>query len=306
MATELLNKNDKKSSMTIYHIGALLAISVWGLSFVSTKVLLENGLGPAEIYIYRFVLAYLIILLISHKRILCNTLKDEFAFAVCGLLAGSLYFIAENNALEYTLVTNVSLLTSLSPLITTLLIGLVYKNERPSRGVVIGSLIAFIGVGCVIFNSSTNFQVNPLGDLLSIIAAVCWAVYSIVLRRLTVNYDTWFVTRKTFFYGVVTAVPFMIFGDSGFSPHLLMVPAVYLNIGFLGLFASLLAYVLWSFSIKGLGAVRTSNYMYFQPVLTMVASVILLGERISLIGYLGCALILGGLWLGDWLSKRMS
>jgi drug/metabolite transporter (DMT)-like permease len=85
-----------------------------------------------------------------------------------------------------------------------------------------------------------------------------------------------------------------------------MVPAVYLNIGFLGLFASLLAYVLWSFSIKGLGAVRTSNYMYFQPVLTMVASVILLGEKISLIGYLGCALILGGLWLGDWLSKRMS
>ena len=73
-----------------------------------------------------------------------------------------------------------------------------------------GSFIAFIGVGCVIFNSSFNLQVRPLGDVLSILAAFSWAIYSLVLRKINVVYDLWFITRKTFFYGVLTAIPFVL------------------------------------------------------------------------------------------------
>ena len=188
-------------SMLWFHLGALLTVTAWGVAFVSTKVLLEHGFRPAEIYIYRFILAYLLVLAVCHKRMWSNSFRDEVLFMVCGLCAGSIYFIAENTAIEYTLVSNVALITSIAPLLTTLLLGLIYKNERPGKGAYIGSVTAFIGVACVIFNSSFVVKMNPIGDLLSLSAAVSWAVYSLVLRKLNVTYSAMFITRKTFFYG---------------------------------------------------------------------------------------------------------
>ena len=87
----------------IGHLAGIITVSMWGYSFVSSKVLLDNGLGPVEIYVLRFLLAYLIVLCLNHRKLLSQSLRDEALFAVCGLCAGSLYFIAENTALEYTL-----------------------------------------------------------------------------------------------------------------------------------------------------------------------------------------------------------
>lgn len=289
------------------HFCAFICVAMWGLSFVSTKVLLDNGMGTVEVYIYRFIIAYFLILLVSHKRFMSHSWTDEGLFALCGICAGSIYFIAENTALEYTLVANVSLLTSLSPLVTAMLAGFLYKNERPDRGIIIGSSIAFVGVACVIFNSSTNLEVRPLGDILSLAACFSWSVYSLILRRLNLNYDVWYITRKTFFYGVVTAVPFLFFTPELNNPvALLSNPDVIMNLLFLGVGASCVAFVLWSMTIKSLGAVKANNYMYFQPVVTMVASYFILHEGITVIGVLGCALILGGLWFGDYISRRNS
>lgn len=280
---------------------------MWGLSFVCTKVLLENGLSAVEAYIYRFALAYLLVLAVSHKQILAHNKRDEFYFLICGICAGSVYFISENTALEYTLATNVSLLTSLSPLITALLSGIMFKNERPSRGMLIGSGVAFIGVFCVIFNSSSSLQVHPLGDALSIAAAFSWAVYSLILRRVSAHYDVWFITRKTFFYGVVTALPFLLFSPTLANPTILFTnKAILVNLCFLVLGPSLVSYVIWSNSVKILGAVTANNYMYFQSVVTMVASYFILGDAITVVGVLGCALIIGGLWMGDWLTQRQN
>lgn len=282
-----------------FHLGAFLTVSAWGVSFVSTKVLLENGLNPVEIYVYRFLLAYLLLLMFNHRRLFANNLRDEVLFAACGLCGGSIYFIAENTALEYTLVSNVSLITTLAPLITTLGIGALYRSERPTRGVVMGSMIAFVGVGFVIFNSSFVVKMNPLGDLLALLAAVCFAVYSIVLRKLNALYSVMFISRKTFFYGIVTALPFLAFEPDMSDPRVLLRPEVMGNMLFLGLFASMIAYAIWAQSIKRLGAVRASNYLYVQPIVTLIASFSILNENISLVGYIGCALILVGLWVSD-------
>ena len=289
----------------LVNLAGIITITMWGLSLISSKVLLDAGMGPVEIYIYRFTLAYLLILLISHRKFRSHSWRDEGLFALCGLTAGSIYFIAENTALEHTLVQNVSLLTSLSPLITALLVGIMYANERPGRGTIIGSLIAFLGVGCVIFNSSANLEVRPIGDLLSIGAAFSWAVYSLILRRLNANYDAWFITRKTFFYGVLTSLPFLAFSPRLCNPlDLIADPNVLLNLLFLGVGASLIAYLLWSVTVKYLGAIRANNFMYFQAVVTMIASYFIIGEAITVIGVLGCGLIIGGLWVGDWLTRR--
>lgn len=289
------------------HLAALITISMWGYSFVSSRVLLDNGLGPVHIYILRFVLAYVLVLFISHKRLFASNWRDEFLFLLCGLLAGSLYFIAENTALEYTLTTNVSLLTSMSPLITALLVSLVYKNEKLGAGTWVGSALAIGGVACVVFNSSTSLEVRPLGDFLSLAAAFSWAVYSLILRRLDANYDVWFISRKTFFYGLLTSLPFMLFEtDSASIIDVIGRPAVYGNLLFLGVGASTIAYVLWAQSVKSLGAITANNYMYLQSVITLIVSALVLGERITVMGVTGIVLIVGGLWVGDNINKILA
>ncbi len=294
-----------QSGSILFHVGAILTVMAWGVSFVSTKVLLDNGLRPAEIYVYRFILAYIMIFAVCHKRLLSNSFRDEMLFMLCGLCAGSIYFIAENTAIEYTLVSNVSLIVTTAPLITALLVGLIYKGEKFGKGTVVGSVIAFVGVACVIFNSSFVIKMNPIGDLLSLSAAVSWAIYSIVLKKLNALYSVMFISRKTFFYGIITALPYMLFEPGMSSPSVLLDMDVFPHILFLGMFASMLAYVVWAQAVKRLGAVKASNYLYFSPIVTLVASVLFLGEHISVVGYIGCSLILGGVWLGDLLNRRL-
>lgn len=302
----LKNRSKMLGGTIMGHLAGVITVSMWGYSFVSSKVLLENGLGPVQIYVLRFLLAYVIVLGLNHKKIFSHSLRDELLFAVCGLCAGSLYFIAENTALEYTLTTNVSLLTSMSPLITALLVALVYRTEKLGIGTWVGSAIAIMGVGCVVFNSSSSLEVRPLGDFQSLAAAFSWSVYSLVLRRLNAGYDVWFITRKTFFYGLVTAVPFLLFEtDTVNILEVISRPQVYGNLLFLGLGASTAAYVLWALTVRQVGAVKANNYMYLQSIITLLVSAVVLGEKITLLGCVGILLILGGLWLGENINKYL-
>ncbi|MBD5331688.1 MAG: DMT family transporter [Paramuribaculum sp.] len=294
----------EKKPVLIYHIGALIAVTAWGAAFISTKILLQNGLSAVEIYVYRFLLAYIFTLVICPKPFFSNSLRHEMMFLLCGVCGGSVYFIAENTAVEYTLVSNVSLITATSPLLTTMLVAMLYKSERVSRPMIIGSLVALAGVGCVIFNSSVVVKVNPLGDMLALLAAICWAVYSVILRPLSALYGTWFITRKTFFYGIVTALPFMMMESTHAPLEVLLERDVMFNMLFLGLFASLTAYLLWSGAVKHLGAVKSGNYLYVSPIVTLVMSALILHEGVSAVGYIGCSLILIGLILSEKLGDR--
>lgn len=293
----------------VVHVAALICIIMWGLSFISTKVLLEHHMSSVEIIIYRFIIAYLVLLAISHKRFKSYSWHDEGMFVLCGLTSGSIYYMAENTALEYTLVANVSLLSALAPLITAALVGVMYKNEKLGKGMLVGSLLAFIGVGFVIYNSQTasgeGLQINPLGDMLALSAALCWAVYTLVLRRVEANYDIWFVTRKTFFYELLTTLPFLLVSPHMQSPaELFSDMSVIYNLVFLSLGPSLLAFIIWANTVKVLGAIKANNYMYLQPVITMIAAAFMFAnEPITIYGVVGCALILGGLWIGEKIKK---
>lgn len=287
-----------------YHIAALVAVVAWGGAFICTKILLQNGLNPVEIYVYRIVIAYLCVFCICPRPLFSNSISDELKFLLIGLCGGSIYFIAENTAMKYTLVTNVSLIVTTAPFLSTLLMWVLYKNERPTRGFIVGSIIAFIGVGCVIFNSSFDVKIMPLGDLLALLAALCWAVYTILLKPMNAVYSAWFITRKTFFYGILTSLPFMLVEPSNASLAMLMKTEVWTNLLLLSLIASLLAYVFWAAATKGLGVVKTSNYLYISPLVTLILSAFVLGESVSFIGYTGCALILIGLIVSEKLSIR--
>lgn len=313
MAPAKWNLNSQKSKL-ICHLGALIAVSMWGASFVSTKVLVNNSLGPVEIYIYRFIMAYLLVLAACHKKIFADNWRDELLFAVCGLCGGSIYFIAENNAVNYTRVSDVSMITTLAPLLTTLLIGALYRSERPGKWTYISSLIAFMGVGCIVFKDGLagSQQSGPdelsatVGNFLALGAAFSWAIYSVVLRKLNVTYTAQFITRKTFFYGLMTALPFWIISPEPITPvSVLLKPEVLGNLLFLGLVCSMLAYLLWAAVMNRLGAIVTNNYLYVQPICTMIiAAVLFPDDPITLMGCFGAFLIVGGLWFGDYMTNR--
>lgn len=306
-----------ESSKYLTYLWGLLAVVFWGLSFVATKIIMDGGVAPSpdnitltpvEAYLYRFIAAYFIILIFCHKRFFCNNVRDELLMMLCGLSSGSIYFIAENTALELTYTSNVSLLSATSPLVTILIVGILYKSERPGKGIIMGSCVAFLGVVCVILNSATAIDIQPVGDLIAFATAFCWAFYSLIVKKLDVVYDAVFITRKTFFYGVVTALPFLLLEPEVQNPVSVLShgwPAVDVALVFLILCPSVLAFYFWALTVKALGAVASNNYMYFQPVVTVIASALLLGERISVLGYTGFFLIIFGLWLGYYLQKMM-
>lgn len=296
------NASGQKYLVLLAHLGALITVIAWGTSFLSTKILMEDGgFTPVEMYVYRFAAAYILLMCITWRKIMSNSWRDELTLALCGICAGSLYFITENYALRLTTTGNVSLLASISPIFTTFLVALMFK-QRIQLGVIIGSVVAFIGVGCIIFSHGVSMELHPEGDLLALTAALCWAIYSVAIKRIIPNYTSLFITRKLFFYGVITALPLLLIQKEPL--HLselfdLSTPQYLLNFLFLVLMCSLAAYLIWNEAMKYLGPVTANNYLYMQPLVTMIAAYFVLGEEIFILGYIGCVLIIGGLVLSD-------
>lgn len=277
------------------HLGALLVTMVWGSTFVSSKVLLMHGLQPAEIFVVRFIMAYLFMLCVSHKRMMADSIKDELTLLGLGIMGGSLYFLTENMALLYSTSANVSILVSTSPLITMILCSMFYKDERMNHRQVFGSLVAFVGMVLVVINGQLVLHLNPLGDALAFCAALTWGFYSLFMRRIMSRYSSDFITRKIFFYGVVTILPYFLLVE-GFHSDLLLNASltITLNLLFLGVVASTGGYLLWNWCMKQLGAVRSTNYIYLQPLVTLLFGCLILNETITLMGMAGAfVLILG-------------
>ena len=284
-----------------YHIIAILVVGIWGLTFISTKVLIEHGLSPQEIFLLRFLIAYLGIWFISPHKLFADNWKDELWLLLGGVTGGSFYFLTENTALEITLATNVAFIVCTAPLLTTILSLLVYKKEKATAGLIAGSLLALIGVALVVYNGHFVLKISPLGDFLTLLAALSWAFYSLIMKKMFGRYRTTFITRKIFFYGVLTVLPAFLIHPWQFSLSGLLQPAVWMNLLFLGVLASLICFVVWNIVLKQLGTVRASNYIYLNPLFTLVGSAILLNEHLTVMSLMGAMLILGGVY---WAGRR--
>lgn len=284
-----------------YHIIAILVVGIWGLTFISTKVLIEHGLSPQEIFLLRFLMAYLGIWFISPHKLFADNWKDELWLLLGGVTGGSFYFLTENTALEITLATNVAFIVCTTPLLTTILSLLIYKKEKATAGLIAGSLLALIGVALVVYNGHFVLKISPLGDFLTLLAALSWAFYSLIMKKMFGRYRTTFITRKIFFYGVLTVLPAFLIHPWQFSLSGLLQPAVWMNLLFLGVLASLICFVVWNIVLKQLGTVRASNYIYLNPLFTLVGSAILLNEHLTVMSLMGAMLILGGVY---WAGRR--
>lgn len=287
----------------IYHLVAFLTVAIWGTTFVWTKLLIINGLSPAQIFTLRFVIAYVLLLGFSlwrgrHKWF-SDSWRDELTMLGLGLTGGSMYFLTENESLRFTTATNTSLIVCSCPLFAMLIIALFYKSERFSARQILGSVVALAGMAVVVLNGHFILHLSPLGDTLAFSACLCWALYTLLMKPVMGRYPAMFITRKVFFYGILTILPYYVFVPDMPSLDVLLRPAVMWNLLFLGSVASMLCYLTWSWCMKGLGAVVCTNWVYVNPITTIIAAWLILDEQITVYFLIGSILIIAGMYLSS-------
>ena len=289
-----------RNSNIFYHLVAFLTVAIWGTTFVATKVLMLNGLSPAQIFTLRFSIAYVLMLCFNHRRIFADSWKDEAKMALLGITGGSLYFYSENEAMNFTTTTNTSLIVCSCPLFATLLVRMVYKDSSRIHIVqLLGSLLAFVGMIIVVLNGRFVLHLSPVGDALAFTACMCWAIYSLLMKSVSNHYGAAFITRKVFFYGVLTILPYYLF-IPGFPPiEVFSRPQVFGNLLFLGCLASMICFLTWNWCISKLGTVKATNWVYFNPITTMIFASWVRNEKITPYFLVGATCILLGMYVAD-------
>ena len=281
------------------HCLALLTIIMWGTTFVATKVLL-NDFSPVEILAYRFFLGFCTLLAVMPRLFPWQGWLQEICYMGAGLCGVLLYFLLENTALAHTYASNVGIIVSISPFLTALLAHAFLRGERFTLRFFCGFAIAASGICLIFYNGSMVLCLNPLGDLMAAGAALAWACYSVLMCRIgTFRQNTILCTRRVFLYGLLLTAPLLPALGAGLDWERMARPQNAANLLFLGMGASALGYVSWNWCVRVLGAIRTSVYIYLIPVVTVIAAVIILNERITGVALAGILMTLAGLALSE-------
>ena len=296
----------KKESDIFAHLVAFVTVAIWGTTFVWTKLLIYNGISPAQIFTLRFVVAYLLMLAFSlccQKRVkhkwFADSWRDELLMLALGVAGGSVYFLTENEALRFTTATNTSLIVCSCPLLTMLIYRMFYKSERLRVAQLLGSLTACLGMVIVVLNGRFVLHLSPVGDVLAFMACLSWAFYSLMMRPALQRYSSVFITRKVFFYGVLTVLPYYIVVPGFPTFDTLVQPAVLSNLLFLSVVASMVCFLTWNWCIGRLGAVQATNWVYLNPIATIAAAWLVLDEEITAYFLIGSILILLGMYVSE-------
>ena len=283
------------------YILAAACVFFWGITFVCTKYLLRT-FTPLEILFYRFIAAYIGLWLLRPKfeKI---AIRDNILFALAGFTGVILYQLFENIAINYTNASNVSVIVSICPLFTAIFSQIFLKEKHLSLWFIIGFVISITGVTLVCFNGNSVLEFNPKGDFLALFSAICWGFYSVVISIINrKNYDQICSTRRIFFFAVLMMIPLMLFTDqnAGVANSVRFSnPLNIIYLLFLGIVASGFCFSAWNKACKIVGTVKVSCGLYLIPVVTIIFAFIALGEKITLLGALGAAITIAGLFVSE-------
>ncbi|MDO4987726.1 MAG: DMT family transporter [Synergistes sp.] len=280
---------------------AFFSVFVWGITYISSKYLLRF-LTPPEILICRVIIAYTVFFIAHPHVYMPKGFRSEVRYFFMGLFGTTLYFLGEIFALRFSTAANVSLLASTAPMITIFIAYFVDKSEKIRPKTIVGGLLCLVGMALVVLNGKIILKLNPIGDMLALTAAFAFAAYSIVTRKIGVSeYPPVVVTRKAFFYALLTLLP--LTATPLIDVHkitLLAQPYIVFNLLFLGVVASAAGFFSWNKAIWFLGSVKATNIMYFMGPLTMLNASLILNENITIFAMAGSASIL----LGVYVSQR--
>lgn len=277
------------------HLVAGLTIIIWGTTFISTKILL-NTFTPTEILFIRFILGFIVLCVIYPKFLPLKNKYQEFILFLAGLTGICMYYLLENIALIYTMAANVGVIICIAPFFTAIISRLINPQERLNLNFFIGFIVAIIGIICISFSRQGDITVNPFGDFLALIAALIWAIYSMLTKKISsFGYNIIQTTRRTFAYGIICMLPTLWWNDFTIGWKTCLETTNLFNLLFLSVGASALCFVTWNIAVKILGAVKTSTYIYAVPVITVVTSFIILDEQITVLSAVGTFFTLVGL-----------
>jgi drug/metabolite transporter (DMT)-like permease len=279
---------------------ATIAVVVWGASFIATKIALQD-VSPVTVVWLRFSIGLLIIavgMFAMHQAALPQR-KDLLYFALLGFLGISFHQWLQSNGLVTSQASTTAWIVTTTPIFIAILAWLFLK-EHLGWLRVLGITLAFLGVLLVVTQGNLALlrqgQFGRPGDILILISAVNWAVFSVLSRR---GLQSQPATRMLFYvmgFGwLFTSIQF--FTTSGFQEIALLRWQGWLAIGFLGIFCSGLAYIFWYDALQALTATETGVFLYIEPLVAVVVAAILLQEQLVLASLIGGGIILIGVWL---------
>lgn len=286
------------------HILAAFTIGVWGTTFIATKILLED-FTPLEIMVFRTILGFVGLFIIYPKIFKWTNWKDELYMFVASLSGLTIYQLLENIAIDYTQASNVSIITSCAAFFTAICSKIFLKDEKITKLFYIGFLVSMIGVIFVSVNGGGSLDIFPLGDFISLVAAVLWGAYGVVVKLVSKsNYNPIQLTRRIMFYAMIAFIPMALINGSDLTlTRFLNVENLLLTL-FLGIVASSICFLTWNMAVDYLGAVKSGLYVYFNPVVTIIFGVIILNEKLKVWGIIGTILIFIGLYISTYKKKE--
>ncbi|WFD09860.1 DMT family transporter [Tepidibacter hydrothermalis] len=230
---------------------------------------------------------------------------DIFLFVQLGIIGMVGYHVFFFLALKYTTAVNSSLIAATNPIITTVLAFVFFKENIKLKNI-ISILVSFLGVILIITNGNlkllANFKFN-IGDLLMIIAVVCWATYAVISKKALKKYKPMVVTSYSFLICVISMIPFVIMEKPWvYIPNTSI--KGWISVLYMSIFASVIGYSIQQVSIKKIGASKTSLYVNLVPVFSMILAYFILGESISIIKLVSAMLIITGVLLNTGVKIR--
>jgi drug/metabolite transporter (DMT)-like permease len=277
-------------------LGVLLGITLsilWGISFLSIKVAVVE-IPPMTMAVYRFAIAVAVLPLVARlggERL--GVARSDLPVLVAGGLTGvTLYFLGENHGVALLTASESSLVVSLIP-VAAVLAERVFLGRRVAAKVYWGAILSTLGVA-LIFARSAGTSSSRLGYLYMLLACAAWVAYGLVTHRVASRYGILCISFWHCLFGLIGCIPFALTEASGWRvPGTVAV----LNVLYLGLACSALAFWLYIGSLNCLGPAVASIFINVVPVVSVAASYLFLGERLHSLQLAGGAVVVAGVFL---------
>jgi drug/metabolite transporter (DMT)-like permease len=274
----------------------IIAVWLWGVSFVATKLCLDY-LTPAEIIAVRFVLALPFLYIISwQRRLSYGFIRGKWILLVsCGIIIAA-HLSVQVEGMKTTTATNTVWLMATIPIFIAVL-AIIFLREKLYLLQIGGIAIATFGVILLISRGELNSldHLKSYGDWLILISCVTWAIYTVLVRKLSSSAPL-AVNNVVLTIAAVIIVPYVLF-TSGFKPYMNLPPKIIIALVFLGIFCMSLAYWFWNEALQRKPAAKVGAYIYLEPLSTMAVAPFVLNESITVFHILGGLLVILGVWL---------
>ena len=283
---------------------ALGAAFFWSFSFIWFKVAYQ-GYNPITVVIFRLTIAALLITIIAVflKRLQKPSKEDFRLFVLMAFFEPFIYFLGESYGLKYVSSTVAAVIVATIPLISPVFAWYFFR-ERLKWMNVAGLAFSFFGVGLVVLNGSFQFNASPLGVGLEFIAVFAAIAYSIVLRKLVFKYNTMSIIAYQNIIGIVFFLPVWLVVDFNDFISRPFHPEAFRAIVFLAVFASTLAFVFFTNSIRQIGVNRSNTFINLIPVFVAILSYFILKESLGTQQIAGIFIVVVGLFLAQIKRKR--